>query len=89
MKRLVRFQRRSYELVVTHHAKLRMADREVSFNVLLDLLDKGSVKEGKRVGHFWIYSSLEEREDNLLSLSIRVEEKRVVVVTVMTNWSLK
>ena len=54
---------------LTHHAVKRMAERNVSDNLLIDLIESGTVKE-KDDSHFWIFKAYPDRNDNLLCVVV-------------------
>jgi hypothetical protein len=78
-----RFQRK---LVVTHHARLRMVERDISDAMLLEVIDAGETRYSDST-HLWAYKEFPERNDNLLC-AVLVLEDAVVVKTVMHHFSL-
>ncbi len=78
-----RFQR---IVVVTRHARERMAQREVSDAMLLDVLDQGETRYRDST-HLWAFKEFPERNDNLLCAVVVVEDA-VIVKTVMHHFSL-
>ena len=78
-----RFQRR---VQVTRHAVQRMAERDVSDELLLKIIDAGSIRQ-RYATHLWVWLDVEGRADNLLCV-VLVLEQAVVVKTVMHHWEL-
>jgi hypothetical protein len=78
-----RFQR---PVAVTAHARERMAARQISEALLLDILETGIDRDAGK-GHHWIYKQCPERTDNLLCVAA-VLETAVVVKTVMHHWEI-
>ncbi len=79
----IRFQR---IVVVTRHARERMAERSVSDAMLLDVIDLGETRYRDST-HLWAYKEFPERNDNLLC-AVVVLEDAVIVKTVMHHFSL-
>lgn len=63
-----------------------MLDRSVSDELLLRIIDSGSVRY-RDPAHLWVWSEVSGRNDNLLCV-VLVLEARVVVKTVMHHWEL-
>jgi hypothetical protein len=79
----VRFQRR---IVVTHHARERMAERGVSDAMLTEVIDEGEARY-RDATHLWAFKEFPERHDNLLC-AVLVLDDAVVVKTVMHHFSV-
>ena len=79
----IRFQR---IVVVTRHARERMAERSVSDAMLLDVIDLGETRYRDST-HLWAFKEFPERNDNLLC-AVVVLEDAVIVKTVMHHFSL-
>jgi len=79
----VRFQ---LPVVISSHAKIRMAERDVSEGMLLEVIDFGEARY-KDATHLWAFKEFPERHDNLLC-AVLVLEDRVVVKTVMHHFSV-
>jgi hypothetical protein len=79
----VRFQRR---IVVTRHAQERMAERLISNELLVDVIDNGETRY-RDATHLWAFKEFPERHDNLLC-AVLVLEDAVVVKTVMHHFSV-
>ena len=82
----VRFRKTSYDVIFTDHAKLQMELRGLSEMDILDVVETGKVKDKKNKNKFWIYKELKGRKDNLVSVSISIEEPHLIVITAMVNW---
>lgn len=80
----VRFHR---TVVLTRHAVERMAQRHVSDEELLAVIDTGDTKY-KDGTHLWAYKHLNGRSDNLIC-AVLVLEHAVVVKTVMHDFSVE
>ena len=78
-----RFQR---PIVISSHARMRMAERDISEAMLLDVIDSGNTRY-KDATHLWAYKEFPERHDNLLC-AVLVLEDQVVVKTVMHHFSV-
>ncbi len=80
----VRFQK---TVVITNHARLRMAQRSISMDELLLVVDTGDTRF-KDDTHLWTFKSLPGRNDNLVC-AVLVLEDAVVVKTVMHEFALE
>jgi Domain of unknown function (DUF4258) len=82
-------QRFGRPVTVTQHASRRMAEREVSEALLLDLIETGDVRH-KDETRLWIAKQYPERADNLLCVAV-VLETSVVIKTLMHHftWDLQ
>lgn len=78
-----RFQRL---VVISSHAKIRMAERDISEAILLEVIDSGDTRY-KDATRLWAFKEFPERHDNLLC-AVLVLEDRVVVKTVMHHFSV-
>ncbi len=76
-----RFQR---EIVVTHHARLRMLARGVDDAVVLDVIDTGTARWKDDV-RLWLFKEYDGRDDNLICV-VAVLESVLVVKTVMHHF---
>jgi len=79
-------QRFQLPVVVTLHGQKRMAERRISEELLLDIIDTG-VDRGAGRGHHWLYKHYPERTDNLLCVAA-VVAGALVVKTVMHHWEI-
>lgn len=79
----VRFQR---PVVVTHHARLRMVERDISEPMLLDVIDTGTTRYRDGT-HLWAYKDFPGRGDNMVC-AVVVLESAVVIKTVMHHFSV-
>ncbi len=73
-------------VVVSSHAKIRMAERDISEALLLEVIDTGDARY-KDATHLWAFKEFPERHDNLLC-AVLVLEDRVVVKTVMHHFTV-
>ncbi len=71
-------------VVLTEHARLRMAARNVDADLILEIVDTGTLKEAGGA-HYWLYKYLADRSDNLLCIAA-VVDNAVVVKTIMHHW---
>ena len=71
-------------IVLTEHAKLRMAERKIDEALIVDIIDTGILKDAGRA-HYWVYKHFDDRDDNLLCVAAVIDNV-VVVKTVMHNW---
>jgi hypothetical protein len=76
-----RFERR---IIVTRHARLRMAERNIDDQILVDIIDHGETRF-RDPTHLWAFKHFPERADNLLC-AVLVLEDCVVVKTVMHHF---
>ena len=84
---MLRSERFALDVVISTHARARMADRQIDEARLLDLIETGDImrKEG---GHVFIHKAYADRQDNLLCAAAVVEGV-LVVKTVMVNWQIR
>jgi Domain of unknown function (DUF4258) len=80
----IRFQK---PVVLTHHAQTRMAQRSISMDELLVVVDTGETRF-KDDTHLWAFKNLPGRTDNLVC-AVLVLEDVVVVKTVMHEFVLE
>jgi hypothetical protein len=78
-----RFQR---PIVITHHVRLRMVEREISDAMLLEVVDSGETRY-RDENHLWAFKDFPERNDNLVC-AVVVLENAVIVKTVMHHFSI-
>ncbi|MCF8154150.1 MAG: DUF4258 domain-containing protein [Rhodoferax sp.] len=71
-------------VVLTEHAKLRMAERQINAELVLEIIDTGILKDAGNA-HYWLYKHINERADNLLCVAA-VIENAVVIKTIMHHW---
>lgn len=74
-------------VVLTEHARLRMAERHMTAALVLEIIDTGTQKDAGGA-HFWLYKELPERTDNLLCVAA-VIDNALVVKTVMHHWEYR
>lgn len=80
----VRFNR---PVIITRHAAQRMAERSISSEELLAVVDGGETRY-KDSTHLWAFKHLDGRSDNLVC-AVLVLEEAVVVKTVMHYFTLE
>ena len=71
-------------VVLTVHAKLHMAERQIDEALIEDIIDTGTLKDAGRK-HYWLYKHVDTRDDNLLCIAAVIDDV-VVVKTVMHHW---
>jgi hypothetical protein len=74
-------------VVVTQHARARMAERNISEAMLLEVIDTGETRY-RDENHLWAYKSFSERADNMLC-AVLVLEDALVVKTVMHHFEIR
>lgn len=72
-------------VIITAHAQQRMLERDISLEMLLDIVDNGDTRY-KDDTHLWAYKSYPDRADNLIC-AVLVLENVVVVKTVMHHFT--
>jgi hypothetical protein len=80
------FAKRRYKLIITDHAQLRMKSRDITSEMLVDIILTGRVKPKGVEGRYWIYKNFSNRNDNFVCLSVVVEEPNLIVVTALVSW---
>ncbi|MGZ8175902.1 MULTISPECIES: DUF4258 domain-containing protein [Methylobacter] len=72
---------------LTEHAQKRMIERDISMELLIDLIETGalSYKDDK---HAWIAKFYQHRTDNLLCAAVVIDQT-VIVKTVMYHFSFE
>jgi hypothetical protein len=80
-------QRFSKIIHLTEHAKKRMIERDISIELLSDLIETGQItyKDDK---HAWIAKFYQHRTDNLLCAAVVIEQT-LIVKTVMYHFSFE
>ena len=73
-------------VVITRHARVRMAERDISDAMLLQVIDHGETRYRDST-HLWAFMEFPERNDNLLC-AVVVLVDAVVVKTVMHHFSI-
>jgi len=69
---------------ITHHARARMVERNMTDALLLDVIETGTAKY-KDATHLWLFKAFAEQQDNLLCAAV-VLENVLVVKTVMHHF---
>ena len=72
------------QVVLTEHACQRMAERQISLEQVLEIIDSGTMKEAGGL-HYWLYKLLPDRTDNLLCVAAVIDNV-FVVKTIMHHW---
>ena len=73
-------------IIITHHAAQRMAERYVTPELLLRVIDEGQTRYSDDL-RLWVWLDVPGRDDNLLC-AVLVLESAVIVKTVMHHWEL-
>lgn len=73
-------------VIVTRHAEQRMAQRSVSAELLLRIIDEGDTRYSD-AAHLWAWLEVPGRSDNLVC-AVLVLDDAVIVKTVMHRWEL-
>jgi hypothetical protein len=74
-------------VIVTSHARERMAQRAIDEAALAEVIETGEMKRVDEA-HVFLFKPLANRRDNLVCVAA-VEEANLVVKTVMVNWRLR
>ena len=82
----VKFQEEIYQLVFTDHAEARMNLSRVSPEDVKTILETGKVKFKDKPNSFWVYKSMRGRKDNVIYLSVSIENPFLIVITSLVNW---
>jgi hypothetical protein len=80
-------QRFQKTIRLTHHVRERMDKRDISLELLFDLIETGDVRY-KSETDLWIFRHYPERADNMVCTAV-VVGLAVVVKTVMVDWTLE
>jgi hypothetical protein len=83
----MRSERFALDVVITDHAKARMQERGIDEVLLALLIETGELKRTIGAQSF-IFRNFEDRHDNLVCAAV-AEEEKLVVKTVMINWTLR
>ena len=84
---LMRSERFQRQVIITRHAAIRMAERHISDEQLLAVIDTGETRYRDET-HLWAFKQFPERGDNLIC-AVLVLEDAVVVKTVMHHFEIK
>lgn len=79
-------QRFQLPVVVSTHARMRMREREINDEMLLEVIESGDTRY-KDDTHLWAFKDFPARHDNLLC-AVLVLEDCVVVKTVMHHFTV-
>lgn len=80
-------QRFNLPVLITRHARQRMAERDMDEALLLDLIETGNARH-KDETHLWLFKHYDRRDDNLLCAAV-VIEGALVIKTVMHRFQLE
>ena len=80
-------QRFQKNVQLTHHVRARMEKRDISLELLLDLIETGNVRQ-KSESDLWIFRQYPGRADNMVCTAVVIGQA-VVVKTVMVDWTLE
>lgn len=80
------FRGHRYKVVFTDHAKAQMALRALDESTVLAVIETGEIKEKGAKNKFWVFKSIGDRKDNLVSVAIAIEAPHLIVITAMVNW---
>jgi hypothetical protein len=78
-------ERFSKPVIVTAHARARMAQRDVDSTLLLDLIESGEIRH-KDERRIWVAKHYSNRSDNLLCVALGLESS-VIVKTLMHHFT--
>jgi Domain of unknown function (DUF4258) len=87
MMRKVFSQRFQKNIQLTHHVRERMEKRDISIELLLELIETGNIRH-KSESDLWIYRQYPDRADNLVCTAVVIGQA-VIVKTVMVDWILE
>ena len=74
-------------VVLTEHARLRMEERGIDAELILDTIENGTLKQAGGP-HYWLFKYFPDRADNLLCVAAVIDNV-VVVKTIMNHWELQ
>lgn len=86
MLKEIRFNGKSYKLVLTQHALERMNERGISRPTVEQVIISGRPVKKKSSGKWWVFKRVKGRSDNDICVSISIEEPDLIVVTTLINW---
>lgn len=75
------------DVILTNHARERMAERGIDEATLLDVVETGEISRIDKQ-HLFVFKQIEDRRDNLVCAAA-VEETQLVIKTVLVNWILR
>jgi hypothetical protein len=79
-------QRFQLPIIITGHARERMISRNMSEDLVLEIIETGVDKDAG-AGHHWLHKQFADRDDNLLCVAA-VIDNMLVVKTVMHHWEI-
>ena len=80
-------QRFQKSIRLTHHVRARMAKRDISLGLLIDLIETGNIRH-KIESDLGIHKQYPDRSDNMVCPAVVVGQA-VIVKTVMADWTLE
>jgi Domain of unknown function (DUF4258) len=84
---MVLFRGTQYSLVLTDHAKIRMAARGINEELVKQVIENGtSKKKPQQAGAYWVFLEIQGRSDNLICVSLVLESKLIILKKVLVNW---
>jgi hypothetical protein len=82
----VKFQGEVYQIVITDHAEVRMKQRGVSLEEISIIINSGKIINKEIPNKYWVYKRFLNRTDNLICLSISIENPYLIVISTLVNW---
>lgn len=80
------FGKKRYKLVVTDHARMRIKSRDLTDEIVVDIIQTGTVKPKSVENRYWIYKDISNRHDKAVCLSVAIEEPNLIIITALINW---
>lgn len=84
----ITFRGEQYKIIFTEHAKIQMKLRDLSEDLIIEVIETGTIRE-KDKNKFWAYKSIKGRKDNMISVALAIESPHLIVITAMVNWRPK
>ncbi len=72
---------------LTNHAIEAMTKRKITLPEIKKLIEFGEYRE-KECSHGWIYYEFPDRDDNVVCVAF-VNQKAIIIKTVMVRWKLR
>jgi hypothetical protein len=85
----ITFRGEQYKVIFSEHAKIQMELRDLSEDMIVEVIETGTVKEKDVKNKFWVYKPIKGRKDNLISVALAIESPHLIIVTAMVNWRPK
>lgn len=77
-------ERFQHQVWLTHHALTRAFQRNISLDLVLEIVETGTLLE-REAGHCWIWKSVQARHDNLLCVAALLGNA-LIIKTVMHHF---